>query len=135
MRFLIDTNIISEPTCAKPNPKVLNWLLQNELTSGLSTMTIGEIWKGVLLHPPGKKRTAYRKWASDIEASFQGRILPADQAVMKTWGQYCASQQNQGNHLQTIDSVIAATALHFNLTVVTRNVADFPGVPTFDPWK
>ena len=134
--FLLDTNIISELVRPRPEPKVKAWIAAtNEELFYLSVLTFGEIRKGIALLKDASRRVALESWLnSDLLLRFAGRILPIDQAVADRWGRLAA--QAAPRLLPVIDGLLAATALHHNLTFVTRNTKDVAatGVPLFDPW-
>ena len=136
--FLLDTNCISEVVRGKPEPRVVEWLeAVDEEMLYLSVLTLGEIRKGVAGLPQGKRRTQLETWLEvELGARFSGRILPIDAAVADRWGWLAADAKRKGKGLSTIDALLAATALHFNLTLVSRNVNDFTdtSVPTLNPW-
>lgn len=137
--FLLDTNVIAEIIKLKPEPKVIQWLeaTQEELLF-LSVLTIGEIRKGIHLHPDAARRAKREAFlASDVRERFEDRILPIDDAVAERWGLLAAKAKTEKNHaLPVIDGLLAATALHHDLTFVTRNAGDVAatGVPVFNPW-
>jgi len=92
----------------------------------LSVLTLGEIRKGLAGLPQGKRRTQLETWLEiELGARFAGRILPIDVSVADRWGLLAASAKREGRTLSAIDGLLAATALHHNLTVVSRNVSDF----------
>jgi len=136
--FLLDTNCISEVVRAKPEPRVVEWLeAVDEEMLYLSVLTLGEIRKGVAGLPQGKRRAQLETWLEvELGARFSGRILPIDAAVADRWGWLAADAKRKGKGLSIIDALLAATALHFNLTLVSRNVNDFAdtSVPTLNPW-
>ena len=137
--FLLDTNCISELVSAKPEPKVLNWIgsIAEELIY-LSVLTLGEIGKGVAGLPPGSRRKRLESWMEiDLKIRFSDRLLPVDDAVAIGWGSLAAQAKAKGRPLAVIDGLIAATALHHDLTLVTRNVTDFTitNVPLLNPWQ
>jgi predicted nucleic acid-binding protein len=125
MRYLLDTNILSEGRKPKPSPKVLSWLLQNAPSSGLSILTIGEFIKGASLMPAGKRRRELEAWIGELEQEFTDRLLPLDLNEIRFWGQLYGKQQAAGHKMPLFDSLLAATALAHDLTLVTRNTADF----------
>ena len=137
--FLLDTNCISEAVSVRPDLNVGKWIQaadQNLLY--LSVLTLGEIRKGVAGLAQGRRRTRLETWLEiELHARFFGRILPVDSAVSDRWGFLAADAKRKGRMLSTVDALLAATALEHNLTVVTRNVADFAGLslPILNPWK
>ena len=137
--FLLDTNCVSELVRIKPEPRVLEWMEAAEETLlHLSVLTLGEIRKGLAAIPQGKRRTRLEAWLEvDLRSRFSGRILPVDAAVADRWGLLAAQARRKGATLPIIDGLLAATALHHNLTMVSRNVCDFAAaqVPVLNPWK
>src|SRR5712671_3737948 len=125
--FLLDTNCISEIVRLKPEPHVMAWIEAAEETLlYLSVLTLGEIRKGLAALPQGKRRTRLEVWLEvELQARFSGRILPINAAVADRWGLLAAESRRAGRGLSTIDGLLAATALHHNLTIVSRNTADF----------
>jgi predicted nucleic acid-binding protein len=101
----------------------------------ISTLTLAEILKGIHLLAPGKKRRQLELWFEELVASFAGRVLPVDEAVARVWAEFYARQQQQGRLLSSFDSLLAATAIAHELTLATRNTADFPKeVSVVNPW-
>src|SRR5437016_7203463 len=125
--FLLDTNCISELVRSKPEPLVLQWMeAADESLLHLSVLTLGEIRKGVAGLPQSKRRTQLETWLElELQARFSGRILPIDAAVADRWGLLAANAKRRGKALSSIDGLLAATAIHHNLTIVSRNVSDF----------
>lgn len=138
MRFLLDTNVVSEATRPQPNAMVLDWIAAQDAESlFISAITLGELRRGALLLAAGNKRKALLRWIeTGIKADFAGRIIPVDDLVMERWAQLEAATAQTGRRLPLMDSLLAATALAHDLTLATRNLADFKaaGVPLFDPW-
>lgn len=137
--FLLDTNVISEAVCPRPEPLVLEWLeAADESLLYLSVLTLGEIRKGLAILPQSKRRTQLETWLEvELRARFSGRILPIDAGVSDRWGLLAAEATRGGKTLATIDALLAATAFHFNLTIVSRNANDFAptSVPLLNPWE
>ena len=136
--FLLDTNVISELVKAKPEPKVANWIDSvDENLLYLSVLTLGEIRKGIALLRDAPRRVALEAWLnSDLALRFAERILSIDRSVADRWGQLAADAAEARTPLPVIDGLLAATALHQNMTLVTRNTKDIvvTGVPVFNPW-
>ena len=136
--FLLDTNCISELVRSKPEPLVLGWMeATSESLLYLSVLTMGEIRKGVAGLPQSRRRTQLESWLElDLQARFSGRILAIDAPIADRWGLLAAEAKRKGRALSAIDGLLAATALHHNLTIVSRNVTDFAGtqVPIWNPW-
>lgn len=139
MNYLLDTNVISELISKQPDKKVVEMLDRlDPNTIYLSVITIGEIRKGVEKLPSSKRREAVKEWLeTDLLLRFQGRTLEITTEVMLIWGDLAARLENEGRPVTAMDSLIAATALHTNCCLVTRNEHDFQhtGVTMINPWK
>jgi toxin FitB len=137
--YLLDTNCISELVRIRPQPSVLEWMeAADESLLYLSVLTLGEIRKGLAALPQGRRRTRLETWVeTELRIRFAGRILPIDMAVADRWGLLAARAKMEGKALSTIDGLLAATALHHDLTIVSRNLSDFAGtgVQVVDPWS
>jgi predicted nucleic acid-binding protein len=137
--FLIDTNVLSEYNRpGGPDAGVRRWLETTDRQSQhVSIITLAEIQKGIELLAEGKRRAQLEQWlAQDLEAWFSGRIILVDRQVAVRWASLVAQGSRTGRPLPTIDYLIAATALAYDLTIVTRNTKDFEGIgaPTLNPW-
>jgi toxin FitB len=102
----------------------------------LSILTLGEIRKGIASLPRSKRRTQLEIWLEfELQARFAGRILAIDTAIADRWGLLSAAAKRTGRPLSAVDGLLAATALHHNLTIVSRNIRDFTGahVPIMNP--
>jgi|SRR5579863_4243448 len=137
--FLLDTNCISEIVRPKPELRVIQWMdAADEATLHISVLTLGEIRKGVAGLADGQQRTRIEIWLNtDLPSRFAGRIVPIDSAIADRWGWLAAEAKRRGKALPVIDGLLAATALHLNLTVVSRNIRDFleSHVPVLNPWE
>jgi predicted nucleic acid-binding protein len=137
--FLLDTNCISELVRAKPDPLVLEWIdSAEESLLYLSVLTLAEIRKGIAGLPQSRRRTHLETWLEfELQARFSGRILSIDAAVADRWGLLASEAKRKGRSLSSIDGLLAATALHHNLTIVSRNVTDFANTPApiLNPWE
>lgn len=135
MSYLLDTNIVSETIRTKPNKSVIAWLdqLPGEALY-VSVLTLGEIRKGIEALSDKRRREKLRLWLEhELPAWFEGRVLSVDLAVADRWGRLLAEA---GRPLPSIDSLLAATALHYELRLVTRNARDFdyPGLEVINPF-
>jgi toxin FitB len=134
--FLIDTNVVSELMKPRPSSRVVDWIdAHEEQLFHLSVLTLGEIRRGIVQLPPGRRRADLAAWLSgDLLARFAGRILQIDQEVADRWGHLAGAK---GATIPVIDGLLAATALQHNLTLVTRNTKDMTrtGVGLFNPWS
>jgi predicted nucleic acid-binding protein len=137
--FLLDTNCISEVVSVKPAPRVLAWMdAVDERTLYLSALTLGEIRRGIVTLAEGRRRVQLEAWLEvDLRNRFAGRILSVDEAVADRWGLLTGEMKRRGTPLPTVDAIIAATAIHHGLTVVSRNVSDFNNaqVSVVNPWE
>lgn len=133
--YLLDTNVISETRKARADSGVIAFLSAAEAAGlFLSALTLGELRKGVA----AKRRTdpgaadQLGAWVDGIETTFADRVLPIDAATARQWGELSANRS-----LPVIDTLIAATAISHDLTLVTRNTRDVEstGVPLVDPWQ
>jgi toxin FitB len=133
--FLLDTNVISETIRKLPEPAVMDWLDGVDAHQlHVSVLTLGELRKGVLLLADARRRERLSKWMETaLPAWFDDRVLPIDAAVAARWAALLAGA---GRPLPAIDSLLAATALHHDLVLVTRNLRDFSfaGLGVHSPW-
>ena len=138
MRLLLDTNILSEVTKPNPSVRVLEWLDRlDEDRSFISIVSIAEIRRGVALMDKGRKRDALAEWlAQDLTQRFEHRIIPVDEPVALAWGDLMGLAKRSGRGLPSMDGLIAATAIAYDLTLVTRNTRGFEGlgIELVDPW-
>jgi len=136
--FLLDTNVISEIVRPNPEPNVVNWLRSvNEDLLYLSVLTLGEIRKGIEILSSARRRTQLEAWLqSDLSVRFGNRVLNIDPAVADRWGVLQARAKGKGRPLPVIAGLLAATALHHNLTFVSRDMGGVvgTGVSVFNPW-
>jgi len=134
--YLLDTNVVSELARTKPSRHVLTWFESvPDDALHLSVLTFGEIRKGIEMIRESHRREHLRVWLEqDLRDWFGSRLLPVDMAVAERWGRMLAEI---GRPVPAIDSLLAATALHHELRLVTRNVDDFqfPGLSVINPWK
>jgi len=135
--YLIDTNCISELMRVSPDQRVVRWFSSvNEESLYLSVLTIGEIRKGIANIPSGKRREILSTWLDSLKERFAGRIVPVNDLVAEHWGHLSADAKRKGTPVSVIDGLIAATAIEYDFTVVSRNIDDFSLVPVsvLNPW-
>ena len=136
--FLLDTNVVSELIKPKPDENVVRWVEQtDESILFLSVLTLGEIRNGTESLRSGRRRGRLESWLQvDLRGRFQDRILPIHEAIADRWGAISAIAAAKGKPVPVIDGLLAATALHHNLTLVTRSGPDVAGagVPILNPW-
>jgi len=139
MSYLIDTCCISELVKMKPNPNVVKWFAdRDELSMYLSVITFGELRKGIEKLPDSKKKKELNRWVKeDLNHRFKNRVLDITIEEVNKWGKILAEAEQDGRPLPAIDSLIAATALVHDLSVVTRNTQDMEdsGVEVINPWN
>jgi hypothetical protein len=139
MRYLLDTNFLSETAKPRPNAGVVTWTgEQSPFDLFVSCLSFGEIRKGAELRAPDVRRQAIEEWLSHVlPQQFQGRILSVDVDVALEWGRLSAQGQTQGRVLPGIDGLLLATARVHGMTLVTRNERDCGGrgVPILNPWS
>lgn len=136
--FLLDTKVIFELVKARPQPRVTSWIEStNESLLYLSVLSIGEIRGGVATLPQTKQRVTLEAWLqANLRSRFHGRILAIDDDVADRFGLLIAQAQKNRVVLPLVDGLLAATALHHNLTYVTRHADHIAtmGIEVFDPW-
>jgi predicted nucleic acid-binding protein len=137
MRTLLDTCVLAEIRKPDGNLSVkaaISALDDQEIY--LSVISVGEIARGIHLLPKGKKKSALTSWLEGLRKNFADRILPVDHEVSLIWGEITAIAQKHGEVIPGVDGLIAATALHHGLQVMTRNVRHFRAsrAKIVDPW-
>jgi toxin FitB len=134
VRYLVDANVLSEPTRPTPNANVVDWLRRSEREIAVDPIILGEVRFGILLLPKGRRRSNLERW---FEAGV-GRLhcLPWEAETGLRWAQLLARLRTAGRAMPIKDSLIATTALVHGLAVVTRNRTDFEkaGVDIIDPF-
>jgi len=138
-RYLLDTNIISNATRPVPSQALLAWMAgQSDEDLFISTLTLAEIWRGVLEKPAGKKRRELERWFAGGEgpqALFVGRVLPFDEQAALIWARLMAAGTATGRPRSAFDMIIAAVAEANDCVVVTDNEKDFAGLKIVNPLR
>lgn len=135
MSYLVDTNVLSELRRKQPQPEVVAWFTQRpRQTLYLSVLTLGEIRKGIERLEAARQQPLLDWLEVKLPNYFLGRLLAIDAHTADRWGRLLGSA---GRPLPAVDSLLAATALQHDLTLVTRNTADFAGtgVRLINPWN
>jgi toxin FitB len=134
VRFLVDANVLSEPTKPTPSSGVVAWLKQHEGDFVVDPVIIGELRFGILLLSSGARRRRLENWFAAVVRNIQ--CLPWEVETGFRWAELLASLRRSGKAMPIKDSLVAATALVHGLTVVTRNRRDFEkaGVKIVDPF-
>jgi predicted nucleic acid-binding protein len=139
MRYLLDTNVISNITKASPSEALIAWMAEQvDDDLYISSLTVAEIRRGVLDKPAGKRRDELERWFSGPEgpqALFAGRVLPFDEAAALLWARLMTEGRAKGRPRSALDTIIAATAAANGCVVVTDNEKDFAGVKTINPLR
>jgi len=136
--WLLDTCVLSELVRPRPKASVVRWIGErDEGDLFLSVITIGELEKGIAKLPDSTKRATLEQWVRrDLADRFRGRLLVIDAGVAARWGALVGVSEARGQPLPVMDSLIAATSLQHDLTIVTRNTDDLErcGARCFNPW-
>jgi predicted nucleic acid-binding protein len=135
VKYLVDANILSEPTKPSPDPSVIKWLRDNEREIAVDPVILGELRFGILLLQRGKRRTHLERW---FDAGVQRlQCLPWDGETGLRWAALLARLRASGLAMPIKDSLIAATALVHDLAIATHNKSDFQnaGVIVIDPFR
>jgi predicted nucleic acid-binding protein len=137
VKYLADTDLISEPRQKLPNAHALQWLREHDHELFLSVITIGEIKKGIELYPESRKKSELSEWLEALLQDFEGCVLPFAEAEALAWGKLYAKAQKAGRKPPAMDSLNAAIAFHHGFILATRNQTDYigTGVKTINPWK
>jgi predicted nucleic acid-binding protein len=133
VKWLLDTNTISELTKPVVSRALLEWIEENQDETGVSAITLGELTFGIELLREGKKRRQLERSLSFFREDYAGKIFDFTESVAVEWGRLMAEGRKSGRNLSIPDSQIEATAVHFGLTVVSRNQKDFFH-PVISPW-
>lgn len=135
MKYLVDANVLSEPTKPEPAAQVVEWLRKHERDLAVNPIILGELEYGILLLPAGRRRTKLEQWFAAGVSRI--RVLDFDTATAAGWARLLARLKRKGVAMPIKDSLIAATALTHDLTVATRNTSDFrfAGVRVENPFS
>lgn len=135
MSYLLDTNVVSEIVRPQPSIRVLEWVASVPSEAlHISVLSFGEIRKGIELLNNNKRKEQLILWLDyELPKWFNNRVLNIDHAIADHWGKLQAQVKRA---VPAIDSLLAATALHHNLKLVTRNIKDFhfPQLEVINPW-
>ncbi|MBZ5657738.1 MAG: type II toxin-antitoxin system VapC family toxin [Acidobacteriia bacterium] len=137
MSFLLDTNAVSEWVKPRPNPGLIGWMEStDEDRVFISVITLAELRYGVERLGVEARRRRLEEWLGhELLLRFEGRILPVDTNVAEAWGKTVSRSEAAGRPIGAMDAFLAATAEVHRLTLVTRNVSDFPALKAvLDPW-
>ncbi len=138
-RRLLDTNIISNVTKPAPSEMLVAWMAeQADENLFISSLTVAEVWRGLLEKPAGKKRRELERWFSGPDgpqALFAGRVLPFDEKAALIWARLMSDGTATGRPRSPLDMIIAAVAEANDCVVVTENEKDFAGIKIVNPLR
>ena len=138
-RYLLDTNIVSGVIRPSPPASLTAWMMEQEGESlFIASLSVAEIWRGLLQMPAGRKRDQLQAWFSGPagpQALFAGRVLAFDEKAGLIWARLMADGKMNGRPRAVSDMIIAATALANGCTVVTANERDFAGIEVVNPLR
>jgi toxin FitB len=134
MKYLVDANVLSEPTKPNYHPKVIAWLIAHEADLVVSPVVFGEIWRGVDALPEGRKKQELSAWFDKLRHRMTTLDWTTETAL--EWAEMVNRIKKAGYTVGILDTMIAATAKIHRLTVATRNVDDFQrcGVAVVNPF-
>ena len=139
MRYLLDTNILSDIAKPAPSLSLLAWMSEQvDEDLFIASLTVAEIRRGILEKPAGKRRDALEAWFSGPEgpqALFAGRVLPFDEAAARIWARLMVDGAKKGRPRSALDTIIAAVAEAHGCTVMTDNERDFADVKAINPLR
>ena len=139
MRYLLDTNIISNITKRQPSAALIDWMSeQTDEDLFIASLTLADIRRGELDKPAGKRRDQLEAWFAGPEgpqALFAGRVLPFDEKSALIWAQLMTEGKAKGRPRSALDTVIAAVAQAHDCRVVTDNERDFADIGTVNPLR
>jgi toxin FitB len=135
MIYLVDANVLSEPTKQAVDSRVVAWLAANEANLVVDSIIIGELRIGILALPRGRKRDRLEQWYETVIETIE--CIPWDATISQRWAALVVELKRKGETVPLLDGMIAATALQHDLIVATRNTRDFQktGVKTFNPFE
>lgn len=134
VEYLLDTNVLSETRKKQANSGVMEFLRSTDGAAlYISVLTLGELRKGVVAKRRDDAEIASRlsAWVEGLEVSFADRIVGIDAASARLWGEWSGERPRT-----VIDTLLAATAVAKELTLVTRNIRDVQdiGAKLLNPW-
>lgn len=136
--WLLDTNVISELRRPKPDDNVAAFVRAQPLeTLHISVVTLAEIRFGIELLPEATRRSALNNWLTHkVRPMFGQRVLAITEDIMLKWRLMVEEGRKSGHTFSQPDLIIAATAQHHGLTVVSRDTKEYviARVEVFNPW-
>jgi hypothetical protein len=138
VKFLLDTNTVSEWVKPRPNAGVIDWMDSiDDDRVFLSVISLAEVRYGIERLAQGNRRRQLEEWLDrELPLRFEGRILPVDAGIADTWGRIVSRSEVAGTPIAAMDALLAATAEFHHLTLVTRNASHFSLLKTvLNPWS
>lgn len=136
--WLIDTNVLSELHRPKPRATVLQFLSSQPVHSlYVSVVTLAEIRFGIELLKDSNRRMELNEWLNQgLRPMFENRVLEINEDIMLTWKLLAHEGRKNRHTFAQPDLLIAATALHHGLTIVSRDTSEFlrANAPVLNPW-
>jgi predicted nucleic acid-binding protein len=127
VKYLLDTDVVSQYTKLPPNPRVDAWVQRTDDSDlYISFITYAELWYGVNLLPAGRRRTEFENWIEDdLYMQFFNRVVGFSLDVAKRYGSLMARAKKNGHNPNALDCLIAATAVANGMAIATLNRKDF----------
>jgi toxin FitB len=134
---LVDTNVWSELTRPRPEPRVAAFLAANVTGCFLSTIVMAEMEFGIAKDPSPARRVRRRDWVTDIASWCEGRVLAPGPDAAAVWGRLKAQLEASGTLIADMDLLIASQAIAAGMPLVTRNISDMArtGAVIINPWE
>ncbi len=136
--WLLDTNVLSELRRPTPEPRVVAFIAAQPLDSMyISIVTLAEIRFGIEVLTDANRRAELIDWLMHkMRPMFEQRVLPVSEDVMFKWRLLVEEGRKAGHTFSQPGLIIAATGLHYGLTLVSRDTADFAKAraPLLNPW-
>ncbi|HUO84028.1 MAG TPA: type II toxin-antitoxin system VapC family toxin [Thermoanaerobaculia bacterium] len=137
--WLLDTNVLSELRRPRPDRNVVRFVAAQPLEIlHISVVTLAEIRFGIEKVTDPARRMDLNEWVEHhLRPMFEGRILQITEDIMLKWRLLVEEGRKKGHTLSQPDLMIAATAAHHGLTVVSRDTSEYESaeVPVLNPWN
>ena len=138
-RYLLDTNIISDAIKPFPSQSLVAWMLEQPNEDlFIASVTLAEVWRGILEKPAGRRRRILEGWFRGTQGPqmvFAGRILLFDEKAGLVWGRLMAEGTKAGRPRSALDMILAAIAEANDCIVVTDNEKHFAGLKFINPMR
>jgi predicted nucleic acid-binding protein len=138
LKYLLDTNAVSEPQKPRPDGGYMRWIAEREPAElAITVLTYSELTRGIISLDPGRRRAELTEWLAEALTFFSDRVLQIDLDVAATWAEVWVKHRKLGRGVGVVDELTAASAITHGLVVVTRNVSDFEhsGCELLNPWS